>query len=396
MLGRRSLPQLFRTAQAAKDLDEMIRLGTAIAQGRQKKDAGILRALARTLSELGRHQAALKYWTALRDLDPADGEAAFRIAEAAVAAGDRAAEAVVSATPHGNERLRLHLMSVLETPFAADPDLHHVAICGVSFCGSTLLDRILGGLPGARSIGESHWLVKEHDGTEYVPMDLSKERTGQGPFCTVCGRWCKFLNMEFRTSLAVDPSRWYQKIGARLHTSLLISADKNLSKLVDLDPLLRMSALIVFKSPAQAWASKLAKLPRNQDRRYYGRELQIYLEVWTRTYRAFLDEFRPAGDKAFLFFDDFSRDPMPGLEAICAALNLPYDPSVLHKTSPGHAIGGRTSTMAQLRAADYAVAVTPLPDPVVPDGHLQVIAGDRPTQECFRDLMSRYRELYPR
>ena len=59
------------------------------------------------------------------------------------------------------------------------------------------------------------------------------------------------------------------KIAGRLETSILISADKNPPKLVDNDPLLRFSALAMFKSPMQAWASQLAKLAKGQNADFY-------------------------------------------------------------------------------------------------------------------------------
>ena len=80
--------------------------------------------------------------------------------------------------------------------------------------------------------------------------------------------------------LVADPSRWYFKIAKQLGTSILISADKNTTKLIDNDPLLRFAALVLFKSPLQAWASQMAKLPKEREGGYYAAELTKYMEVW--------------------------------------------------------------------------------------------------------------------
>jgi hypothetical protein len=349
--------------------------------------------LAQALDAIGRPDEAVASWTDLRDLDPADIEAAFRVARAAMANGRSCAAAVEIAAPAANAIFRKHVRLTLEAPLEAAGDARHVAICGVSFCGSTMLDRVLGGLAGVRSIGESHWLTKEYDGNNYVPRDLGGKRTGRGPFCSVCGHRCKLLTDEFRAKLTVDPQDWYQKIARRLGTAVLVSADKNAAKLVDRDPLLRLSALVVFKSPLQAWASKLTKLPQGRDDEYYAQELVTYLEVWASSYRCFLDKFNPVGGKAFLFFDEFAHTPSAVLPRACAAVGLPWHPGVLHQTRPGHAIGGNSGAMAQLRSAEYGVQINPLPPPNLPAAHIEVINNDDATQRCFADLMARYREL---
>ncbi len=393
-LGRRrpSPMEILRSARYRRDFPEVIRIARQVV-ARNPEHAVALRALAHTFDANGRPDEALASWTALRDLDPADIEAAFRVARAAAADGRSSAAAAEIAAPAANGLFRKHLQLTLEAPLAAAGDVRHVAIGGVSFCGSTMLDRVLGGLAGVRSIGKSHWLTKEYDGKNYVPRDLGSKRTGRGPFCTVCGRSCRVLTDEFRAKLTVDPQDWYQKIAHQLGTTVLVSADKNAVKLVDQDPLLRLSALVVFKSPLQAWASKLTKLPQGRDDKYYAEELVMYLEVWTESYRCFLDEFNPMGEKAVLFFDEFADAPSAVLPRVCAALSLPWHSGVLERTRPGHAIGGNSGAMAQLRSAEYGVQINPLPAPNLPAAHVKVIDKDHATQQCFADLMERYRGL---
>jgi hypothetical protein len=93
-----------------------------------------------------------------------------------------------------------------------------------------------------------------------------------------------------------------------------------------------------------------------------------------------------------LYFDQFSRSPGPVLERACAALRLPWQPNVLQKTRPGHAIGGNSGAMAQLRSAKYGVQITGLPEPELPKAHIDAINDYRPIQECFADLMNCYRQ----
>jgi hypothetical protein len=386
----------FRAARARRDFRLTEAIGRELLT-RNPDQPAVLRGLARTLTELGREADAAPFWTKLRNLDPSDAEAPFHLARRTIGQGVSPEEAVSSAAPDGNELLRHQLVGLLQSDTKAPPDdVRHVAICGVSFCGSTLLDRVLAGLPGARSIGESHWLTKEHDGVHYVPINLGRPRSGRGPFCSVCGPKCAVLTAEFRNGLVADATGWYQRIAAQLRTSLLISADKNLPKLIDLDPLLRFSALVTFKSPEQAWASQLAKLPKGLSPEKDDLELARYMDVWTASYRNFLDDFEPEGGKTFLFFDDFARNPKLLLAIICARLQIPYDPTVLEETRPGHAIGGNKGAMARLRAADYGVGITPLPELHLPEGHSEMIARNRVVQDCSRELMLRYRGVFGR
>jgi hypothetical protein len=385
----------FRSARARREFEQMFAAGNELL-ALDPGIPGVSRAMARTLTELGREGEAKPHWVRTRDQDAGDAEAAYQVARHAMRTGLAPAEAVAEAAPGANELLRQHLIDLVGKPEAPlPPDCRHIGICGVSFCGSTLLDRILGGLPGVRSIGESHWLVKEHDGSKYVPIDLGIKRSGRGPFCSVCGPSCKVLTSEFRTGLIVDATRWYQRIAAQLGTSILVSADKNVAKLVDNDPLLRLSALVVFKSPDQAWASQLAKLPKDREPEFYRAELVKYMGTWTQSYRTFVDEFAPDGAKVFLKFDDFTMNPAPLLEKICAELDLPYDPAVLSEVRPGHAIGGNKGAMARLRAADYGVRVEPLPAAGLISEQAEMIENNKALQDCYRSLMSRYRQTLP-
>lgn len=391
-----NLKSQFRAARARRDFERMFATGDELLALEPGLPA-IARAIARTLTELGREDEAAGYWRRARDEEPGDAEAAYHLARNAARRGRTATEAVADAAPDANELLRQHLIDLVARPEAPrTPDCRHVAICGVSFCGSTLLDRILGGLPGVRSIGESHWLIKEHDGAKYVPIDLGVKRSGRGPFCSVCGPSCKVLTAEFRTGLIVDATRWYQRIAAQLETAILVSADKNVAKLVDNDPLLRLSALVVFKSPEQAWASQLAKLPKDREPEFYRAELVRYMGTWTQSYGTFLDEFTPAGGKVFLKFDDFTADPGPLLKAVCTQLDLPYDPIVLREIRPGHAIGGNKGAMARFRAADYGVDVVPLPEANLTAEDAEMIALNKPLQSCYKGLMARYGQCFSR
>ncbi len=381
-------------ARTERDLASAEKIAFEVLE-RRPDDEAVRRATARTMDAQHRSDEARPLWQALAEADPTDLEAAYHVASAAMEGGRSADEAAGDATPAATPAFRENLVAALDRTLpVAGKDFKHLVICGVSYCGSTLLDRVLGGLPEVKSIGESHWIVKERAANAYQNIDFSKPiAESQVVPCSVCGRDCETLSLDFRLGLAADHTDWYRKIAARLGTDVLVSADKNAPKLVDNDPLLDLSALVVFKSPEQAWRSKLNKLPADREADYYEAECRTYIPVWTRSYRTYLDRFRPAGTVGYLNFDAFTIDPAPLLRAVCDTFGLRYDESVLTRTEPGHAIGGNTGSMARLRALDYGVKIAPLPDADLDPVHARLIAEDKAMQDTWAELMEKHREL---
>ena len=266
------------------------------------------------------------------------------------------------------------------------PRIRHIAICGMAFCGSTLLDRMLGSIDGVAAIGESHWLTKYYDGKAQGPIDITRIQRGTAPMCARCGEDCKFLTPEFRTHLALFPDRWYDKIATQLQTSTLVSADKNMPKLLLHDPLIRFRALIVFKSPAQAWLSKFRKLPAGMGREQTRHEFDTYIDLWVRSYNQFLNGFAPRHGKVFLDFDSFTRNPEKAFRKLLNALDLPFDHSVLQKVKSRHSIGGNSQTVRSLRSNEDRVNITPRADDELEAEHREWLYERRDAQELFISL----------
>jgi hypothetical protein len=362
---------------------------------RNPGDFYVRRRAARQYEVLGKADAAEPHWAALVAADSSDFEAAFHIARNAIAGGASPADAAAGAAPEATECFRNALVDALAHPAPAlEGPYQHIAICGAAFCGSTLVDRVLGGLPGVKSIGESHWLTKVRHDSGYGPVDWNNPiEVARWVPCTVCGGHCDVLSPSLRRALAADAADWYRKIAARLGTRILVSADKNLPKLVDHDPLLDLSALVIFKSPEQAWRSHLDKLPEGRDPEFYEAACRDYLGVWVRSYRPFLDHFNPQGEVVYLNFDAFTRDPEPLLLALCTRLAIPYDPAVLQTTVPGHAICGNGRSMRRLRDKNYQVTIEPLADPALEPVHAALIAANEDVQQTWRDLVARHNAL---
>ena len=385
------LRQRWLNARTMRDHATVEALGVPILAAKPD-DQAVRRALARLMTAQGRTSDAEPHWETLLAQSPADLEAAYHVAEKARRGGLDITAAVAQSSGQRPEPFRLALTQAFARPLPmADQGVRHVAICGTSYCGSTLLDRILGGLPGVFSIGESHWLVRERVGNAYAPIDFDRPASEvQAVPCSVCGKNCGVLTWDLRVGLAANPEGWYRKIAARLGTSILISADKNAPKLIEHDPMLDLSALVVFKSPEQAWRSKLNKLPADRDPAYYEAECRTYATVWTRSYLGYLDLFQPQGPVVYLNFDRFTIDPEAALRAVCARLALPFAPGVLSRTEPGHAIGGNAGSMARLRARNYAVEVETLPDPELDPAQAKILSEHTQMQHVYRRLLTRH------
>lgn len=351
------------------------------------------RPLGRLLTELHRPEEAEPAWESVRAERPADIEAVFHLAALQRSHGGSTETAVAEVRKRTGATLSHRVQRQLSDPVAKVPPdgdpTRHIALAGVSFSGSTLLDRVLGGLPGVASIGESHWLTKSRINKISSSVDASVEEPPGMPYCSVCGPSCEVLSLDFRISLAADSTRWYDKIANRLGTSVLISADKNWQKLVDNDPLLQMDAVVLFKSPDQAWHSQKTKLPTDQDDAYYIQQLERYIDVWSANYEALVGPFRPTGQTVFLSFDHFCAEPADVLSAVTHTLGLPEPSGVLNQTTPGHAIGGNRMAMSGLRGADYGVQIQPLPQPDLTQREREMITGNERMQSVYAAMIER-------
>jgi len=357
-------------------------------------DRALLAGLAQLLQEQGRTDEALAAWHDLARVAPYDFAACYRRASEAHRRGQPLEDAIAGTCPPDATVLQRNVARVIRSPVTSAEGrtpLLHIAICGVSYSGSTLLDRVLGSLPGVRSIGESHWLLKSYHRRRQAPFDFACDDPAHLPSCSICGPSCAVLNLDFRMDLAADPCSWYQKIAERLGTDILVSADKNVAKLLENDPLLRFDALVLFKSPEQAWSSTLDKLPRDRDDGYYERELTLYLKKWVEAYGLLLDAFSPLGRKVFACFDDIALDPEGELRSICQKLGLPFDPAALRRTIPWHAIGGNARVHRKLLADGFSLDIRPLPAPVMPSRHAKIIAGDEAVQAIYGRLRDQIR-----
>ncbi len=264
----------------------------------------------------------------------------------------------------------------------------NIAICGTAYCGSTLMDRLLSGMQGVSGIGESHWLTRAYRNRQVMPLDFSQPYDKGNPYCGKCGAECEYLTMPFRTALALNPVDWYQKIGHRLGGQVLVSSDKNLPKYVLNDARLRMTGLIIFKSPKQAWSSMYVKMAKGLPDEHYVEAMKKYLANWTTQYGDMLKNFRPQDGKVVLDFEAFTRAPAPELERLCQRLGVAYDASVLEQALPGHSIGGNGPAMKRIKDNGFNPDIRPAGPPAIPQDHADWIDAQDDVNELHAALVA--------
>jgi len=253
----------------------------------------------------------------------------------------------------------------------------HVAICGLSFCGSTVLSYVLGSLPGAATIGESHWLV-----------DPLPDGTVLG--CGRCDTRCTVITPALREQLRTAGPDWYDVIGVALGPQVLVSSDKDHALLGRLDPDGRRSELVVFKSPIDHLWSYVRALTSAGERP----DVAWYPKGWAEHYGR---EPRIRGRRAFLLLDDFLRSPSASVAALADWLGVAFDPRALEYWEfPHHAVGGNfnpfeTTNLGRRRIDPERRATVSVPDDVL---DAAVAASEAP--RVFEALLTSERRIVPR
>lgn len=240
-------------------------------------------------------------------------------------------------------------------PRSANRDPRHVAILGVSYCGSTLLSLVLGALSGVANVGESHWLLEPR---------ADKPRSTEEPTpvfeqCVWCGVDCPVLTNELRRRLADNPDAFFQILAEAQEADIIVTADKNYPHVVRRDPDLHNDALIVFREPLRNWQSHARRSNRTDE---VAR--RRYLENWAIAYTNFLDNFPNTGTKVLVDFDRFLADPEDGLRYLCSALDLPFTTDALrYWQTRQHCVGGNREVRERLANEDARdLAIRPQPE----------------------------------
>lgn len=359
------------------------------------------RSLARIYSQLGHIDESIEQWLQVAKLRPDIKESWLRLGrlykekeqfKLAIDAYHKFQEIDPGHPEPAKVLPRLELALKHQSAEAPGFTFQHVAIVGVSYCGSTLLASILGGLPGVENIGESHWLINRKEGARSMAADFENDDYQKLSHCFSCGSECKIFTRDFRAELQADPVNWYYQIAERLHCKTLVSADKNYVKLTEQDPLLRLDAIVLFKSPIQAWYSNYKKIDLPDSTMSPITDLEVYMQKWRSAYDSFLDQFDNRGDKIFLSFDAFCEEPEYHLRRLSMMLELKFNPVILEQAASGqHCFGGNSGVNRSLRSREYQFSIDKLPKPALPPEHIEAIHNNPGITQTYDRLIHHYR-----
>ncbi len=374
-----------------RDLERLERLlneGANHPRGLQE----FLLPLARLYQEQGREDDANPLWRQHFAIAP-NMESAFPLLRLDAKTAKTAKDWLDKTAPGATEALD---DLIRHPPPCPSEPCRHVAICGVSYCGSTVLGRLLDGLDGVHDIGESHWLIEQRavvNGSRLIDFFAPKPSPTM-PHCRQCGEACNVLSWTFRLGLQVDRRRWYDRIAQQVGTEFLVSSDKNLRKYCDLDPGLLFDAIVLFKSPIDAWHSFRKRLATDKPDEEEA-VLNSFIAKWTRQYGDML-RLQPKGQKLFLHFDRLVNTPEETLARLVEALGLPEKRAGAGDLPEGkHAIGGNDDFFRRHVSTGRSV-VHKTDKPAMPDEHRRRIADDATVRQIHDAMLSRSEAVFDR
>lgn len=288
-------------------------------------------------------------------------------------------------------------------------DFRHIAIGGISFCGSTVLSSLLGSVDGVFNVGESHHMIERSE-----PKQVGQARNlilGGGLFqwgkddpdslfpCHSCGPRCEVFDDRFRQQLASAPAGWYGKIAAQAGARVLVSSDKNSIFLQQKDPLSDYDLVLLYKSPSAAWASELKNKERLRrmglDRPDLHRLLQDYLTRWSSNYLALLRGMRPTGSLIVMSWDGFCSLPEEHWARLLSHLGLRSTSDVFGAVKlDQHFFGGNVDIRSQELAGAGAIEISPPAAPELPEEEREEIASHTESSFVFRLLQFHYRRRF--
>lgn len=203
-----------------------------------------------------------------------------------------------------------------------------VGTFGIAYCGSTLLDLLLGTQPEITAWGEiRHFAISSWFE------------------CCICGSGCQIFTPEFKTEIRSHPQNLYCFLGDRQESGILLISDKDVIFYQRGGGLSWGSdkAIVLFKHPLDAGRSA---------QRRDGVNPHYALKSWQAGYEKVIDYLRAEDlSTIYVYLDFLLVNPEKEVERICSFLETPFDPERLKycwDRTNLHRIGGNSDVVALL------------------------------------------------
>jgi tetratricopeptide (TPR) repeat protein len=208
-----------------------------------------------------------------------------------------------------------------------------ILVVGSSYCGSTLLNVILGAHPKIGGGGELHWLIREPPAVR-----------AQEGLCVFCGERCRVWTAQARAD--ADAGNIYDLAASVLRKPFVCDSSKMpdwSAFIAPFTPVRRVRVLMV-KHPIRQVASFVEKA-RRIDRQNGMTDIDKVLDQLAKLY----DQVRRDPTDFVLRYEDLVADRRQALSPILASLGLAWDGAMDDwRTAPHHDIGGNAGPRSQI------------------------------------------------
>lgn len=234
-----------------------------------------------------------------------------------------------------------------------------VCVLGTSYCGSTLLNLMLGAHPDIYGGSELHSFIR--DGEIHKVVHGSRE---YNTLCQTCGESCRYWTPE-RIG-AMNAEGLYQQIADLFDCNTIVDSSKTP---LWFERIIRCNAqystcflpVVLVKHPIRHATSLLLNKVREatqdpeeqkayfQNRKQVMSALNDYLQKWLLATYHQMQEFLRDKEALLIRYEDLVLSPRETLMPVLDALGLPYDEKIEDCYScEHHPIGGNSGTYYQI------------------------------------------------
>ncbi len=212
-----------------------------------------------------------------------------------------------------------------------------IGIVGAAHCGSTVLNMMLGQLPGVFGAGETHWL-----------LDRARFPAGMLWPCRIHGDKCSTLTKPLLRLLGSGSGKWWEYIADAANAHTVVSTDKRPAHFDAFG--LPSVAVVLYREPqywVPSWSMK------------HGVSLEAAARVWRNLYLRVVAWVKERDlPHVRLNWSKVRAEPYSA-EALFRLLGLGFSPVMLdyHKREWCHVGGNRNIRSGGLQPEDYDLAV---------------------------------------
>jgi tetratricopeptide (TPR) repeat protein len=207
-----------------------------------------------------------------------------------------------------------------------------ILFVGTSYCGSTLVNSVLGAHPDIAGAGEMHWLVHE------PPAERAREGR-----CVFCGDSCKLWTPELRADL--DAANLYDLTAGAYGKAFVCDTSKmpDWSEFMAAHTAAPRTRVLLVKHPIRIVASNLANAQATGD------PAKADMDGVLRGYSDLCARAMHNPPDLVLRYEDFVASPSAALTPILNAFGLAWDDAMADwRSHPHHYIGGNVGPRSQI------------------------------------------------